>query len=49
MPLRLERCVRKLKGKKGIKSAWAICIASTGIKRKKGGGWTVSKMKKKKH
>jgi len=28
MPARLDRCVRKLKGKKGIKSAWAICKAS---------------------
>lgn len=47
MPARLKRCVSKVKGKKGIKSAWAICIASTGIKRKKGGGWTSSKIRKK--
>lgn len=48
MPKRLERCVRKVKGKKGVKSAWAICIVSTGIKRKKGGGWTSGKLRKKK-
>ena len=32
MPKKLMRCVRKLKKKKGVKSAWAICIASTGQK-----------------
>lgn len=44
MPKKLEKCVEKV-GKKA-KSAWAICIASTGIKKKKGGGWTKGKKKK---
>ena len=46
-PAKLERCVRRLKGKKGVKSAWTICIAATGIKKKRGGGWTKGKKKKK--
>ena len=46
MPKRIERCVRKVR-KQGKKknSAWAICSKSTGIKRKKGGGWTKGKKK----
>lgn len=35
MPAKLEQCVRRLKGKKGIKSAWAICKASISGKTKK--------------
>ena len=50
MPARLERCVRKVKRRnRGKKvNAWAVCSASTGIKKKKGGGWTKGKKKKKK-
>lgn len=48
MPKRIEKCVEKVKRKKGVKSAWAICSASTGIKKKKGGGWTKGKPTKKK-
>lgn len=47
MPKRLERCVAKVKAKGGVKSPWAVCIAATGIKRKKGGGWTKGKPVKK--
>ncbi len=32
MPKKLERCVRKVSKKKGVKSAWAICVKSTGQK-----------------
>ena len=41
MPAKLKRCVSKVK-KQGNdeSSAYAICSSSTGIKRKKGGGWT---------
>ena len=46
MPEKLERCVKKVKRQKGKKNAWAICSKSTGIKRKKGGGWTKGKKKK---
>lgn len=28
MPKKLEECVDKVKGKKGVKSAWAICTSS---------------------
>ena len=48
MPAKLERRLRKVRGKKGIKSAYAICVKATGIKRKAGGGWTKGKKKKKK-
>ena len=47
MPKRLEECVAKVKKKGGVKSPWAVCIASTGIKRKKGGGWTKGKKARK--
>lgn len=48
MPAKLERCVRKLRRKGRPKSsAWAICVKSTGIKRKKGGGWTKRRKRKK--
>jgi hypothetical protein len=41
MPKKLERCITAVT-KKGVpeKAAWPICVKSTGIKRKKGGGWT---------
>ena len=47
MPAKLERCVRKVKAKGGVKNPWAVCVAATGIKKKKGGGWTKGKKKKK--
>ena len=46
MPPKLERCVKKVKAKGGVKNPWAVCVASTGIKRKRGGGWTKGKSKK---
>ena len=45
-PPKLDRCVRKVrasnKGKSKSKQVnpYAVCAKSTGIKRKKGGGWT---------
>jgi hypothetical protein len=49
MPKKLKRCVRKVQGKGHSKSsAYGICVSSTGIKRKKGGGWTKGKKTKKK-
>ena len=44
MPAKLDRCVEKLK-KKGMSdpAAWGSCVKSTGIKRKKGGGWAKTK------
>lgn len=48
MPKKLERCVRKVQASgKSKPSSYAICSKSTGIKRKKGGGWTKGKTKKK--
>jgi len=48
VPARLDRCVKKVKrGGKSKSSAYAICSKSTGIKRKKGGGWTRGKRGKK--
>lgn len=32
MPAKLERCVKKVKAKGGTKNAWAVCVASTGLK-----------------
>lgn len=29
MPKKLERCVKKVSKKKGVKSAWAICQKAT--------------------
>lgn len=50
MPEKIERCVRKVKAKakkSGKKvNAWAVCSKSTGIKKKKGGGWTKGKKTK---
>ena len=44
MPKKLERCVEKVKAQnkgKGKKvDPYAVCTESTGIKKKKGGGWT---------
>jgi hypothetical protein len=49
MPAKLDRCVRKVKAKGHSKSSsYAICSKSTGIKKKKGGGWTKGKTTKKK-
>ena len=46
MPKKLERCVRKVRRKgKGKSAAYGICVKSTGIKRKRGGGWTRGKKK----
>lgn len=48
MPAKLERCVRKVRSSgKSKSSAYGICVSSTGIKRKKGGGWTKGKKRKK--
>ena len=44
MPKKLENCVNKVqRSGKDESSAYAICAKSTGIKRKKGGGWTRGK------
>lgn len=44
MPHKLDRCVKKVKKQgKDESSAYAICSKSTGIKKKKGGGWTKGK------
>ena len=44
MPAKLDRCVRKVRRKGATKSqAYARCVKSTGIKKKKGGGWTKKK------
>ena len=47
MPKKLDRCVRRVSKQKGVKSAYAICVKSTGIKKKTGGGWTKGKTSKK--
>ena len=50
MPPKLERCVAKVKAqnrkRKKKVNPYAVCAVSTGIKRKKGGGWTKGKKKK---
>jgi len=52
MPKKLDRCVKKVRAQNKKRSRkvnpWAVCSASTGIKRKKGGGWTKGKKSKKK-
>jgi hypothetical protein len=46
MPAKIDRCVRKMRAKGASKSkAWGSCVKSTGIKKKKGGGWTKGKKK----
>ena len=35
MPEKLERCVRKVKAKGGVRNAWAVCKASIYGKKKK--------------
>lgn len=41
MPKKLDKCIKKVKDEgKSEDSAYAICSSSTGIKKKKGGGWT---------
>ena len=47
MPKVLERCVQKVRAQGNAKNAYAICVESTGYKRKRGGGWTKSDAKKK--
>ncbi len=32
MPKKLVDCVKQVKKKKGTRSAWAICVSSTGLK-----------------
>lgn len=47
MPAKLDRCVKKLRKKgKSKGQAYGACVKSTGIKRKKGGGWTKGKRRK---
>lgn len=48
MPEILENCVKKLI-KKGYSKdrAYSICVKQTGIKPKKGGGWTKGKKENK--
>jgi len=50
MPAKLDRCVRKVRAKnrksKKKVNPYAVCVTSTGYKRKKGGGWTKKKGKK---
>ena len=43
MPPKLERCLRKVRAKGKVKDPYAVCVKSTGIKKKKGGGWTKGK------
>ena len=44
MPKILEDCVSQVKAKgHSESSAYAICVESTGWKKKKGGGWTKKK------
>lgn len=46
MPAKLDRCVDSVKADgKSEDSAYAICVDSTGIKKKKGGGWTKGDVK----
>jgi len=45
MPAKIERCVKKVRKKSPKMNAWAVCAESTGMKRKKGGGWTKGKKK----
>ena len=48
MPAKLDRCVKKVMKKGKTKSqAYGACVKSTGIKKKKGGGWTRGKKKSK--
>jgi len=44
MPAILDSCVKKVMAQgKSESRAYGICVASTGWKRKKGGGWTKKK------
>jgi len=46
MPKKLDRCVKSVKKSgKSESAAYGICSKSTGIKRKKGNGWTKGKKK----
>jgi len=43
-PPQLDRCVEQVMAKGYSKdSAYAICVESTGWKKRKGGGWTKKK------
>ena len=49
MPPKLDRCLSRAraqnrKRKKKV-DPYAVCVSSTGIKKKKGGGWTKGKKK----
>jgi len=37
VPKKLVDCVNKVKRRKGTRSAWAICVSSTGLKPHKKG------------
>lgn len=47
MPPKLDRCLARVRaqsrGKKKKVNPYAVCVKATGIKRKKGGGWTKGK------
>ena len=43
MPAKLERCVARVKKSSPGVDPWAVCVESTGIKRRKGDGWTRGK------
>lgn len=44
MPKKLDSCFNKVKANSGKKvNPYAVCSASTGIKKKKGGGYTKGK------
>jgi len=46
---KLARCIAKVRAKgKSKSSAAKICVTSTGIKKKKGGGCTAGKTKRRK-
>jgi hypothetical protein len=46
VPPKYERCLRKVKKNSPNVNPYAVCSASTGIKRKRGGGWTKGKKTK---
>lgn len=35
MPAKLERCVKKVRAKGGVRDPWAVCVAALGTKKKK--------------
>lgn len=45
-PKKLSSCVKQVKKSgKSESASYGICVASTGIKQKAGGGWTKGKKK----